>query len=49
MQETIHDHHTSISIDGRLICNLRFADDFDFKGGNNAELRNFTSRLVKKI
>ena len=29
MQETVHDHHTSISIGGRLICDLRFADDID--------------------
>ena len=27
MQETLHEYHTSISIGGRLICNLRFADE----------------------
>ena len=30
MQETLHDHHASISIGGRPICSLRFADDIDF-------------------
>ena len=29
MQETLADYHTSISIGGRPICNLRFADDID--------------------
>ena len=27
MQETLHEYHTSISIGGRLMCNLRFADE----------------------
>ena len=27
VQETLHDHHTSISIGGRPVCNLRFSDD----------------------
>ena len=27
MQETLHEYHTSISIGGRLIWNLRFADE----------------------
>ena len=38
MQETLLDHHSSISIDGRPICNLRFADDIDLAGGSNGEL-----------
>ena len=45
MQETLKDHHTSISTDGRLICNLRFADDIDLRGGSNGELQGLTNRL----
>ena len=33
MQETIHDHYTSIFIGGRPVYNLRFADDIDDEGG----------------
>ena len=44
MQETLHDHHISISIDGRPICNLRFADDSDLIGGPNSELQDLTNR-----
>ena len=29
MQETLHDHHIAISIGGRPICNLPFANDAD--------------------
>jgi hypothetical protein len=43
MQETLQDHHTSISIGGRPICNLRFADDIDLMGGK--ELQDLTNRL----
>ena len=32
MQETLHDHKTSISIGSRPICNLQFADDIDLIG-----------------
>ena len=47
-QETLHDHHTSISIGGRPICNLRFADDIDLMGGSNGELQDLTNRLVDR-
>ena len=40
MQETLHGHHTSISIGGRPMCNLRFADDIDIIGGSKGKLRN---------
>ena len=40
MQETLHDHHTSISIGVRSLCNLQFADDIDFMGGR---MMNFTT------
>ena len=29
MHETLHNIYTSISIGGRLVCNLRFADEID--------------------
>ncbi|KAI8502174.1 hypothetical protein Bbelb_197620 [Branchiostoma belcheri] len=45
MQEALYDHHTSISIGGRRICNLRFADDIDLLGGSNAELQSLTDKL----
>ena len=37
MLETLHDFQTSISIGGRPICNLRFADDIDLMAGSEAE------------
>ena len=46
MQETLHDHYTSISIGGRPIYNLRFADDIDLMGDGKGELQNLTNRLV---
>ena len=42
MQETLQDHHTSISI-GHF--NLRFADDIDLMGGSNTELQALTDKL----
>ena len=48
MQETSHDHHTSISIGGRPTCNLQFADDIDLMGGSNGELQNLSNRLVDR-
>ena len=49
VQETLHDHHTSVSTGGRLICNLRFADDIDLMGGSNGELQDFTNTLVNRV
>ena len=46
MIETLHDHHTSISIGGRPICNLRFADDIDLMAGSNQELQDLTNSLA---
>ena len=48
MQETLHDHQTSIAIGGRPKCNLRFADDIDLVGGSDGELQDFTNRLVDR-
>ena len=47
MQETLHDHHTSISIGGRPICNLRFTD-IDLMDSKNRELQDLTNRLVDR-
>jgi len=45
MRETLHDFHSTISIGGRPLNNLRFADDIDLMGGSNRELQNLTTRL----
>ena len=47
MQETLSNHLTSISIGGRPICNLRFADDIDLMAGSNEELQDLTNRLTE--
>ena len=47
-KQHLHDHHTSISISGRPLCNLRFADDIDHMGGSNGELQDLTNRLVDR-
>ena len=49
MQETICDHHTSISIGGRPICNLQITDNIDLLGGSNGELQDLTNRLVDRV
>ena len=38
-------HHASISIDGKPICNLQFANDINFVGASNQDL---TSRLMDR-
>ena len=48
IQETFHDHHTSISTGGRTLCNLRFSDDKDFMGGRNGELQDPTNTHVDR-
>ena len=37
MQESLHDHHKSISIGGRPICNLQFANDIDLMNRGSGE------------
>ena len=39
MQETLLDHHTSISAGGRRICNRGFADDIDLMGGSMVNIK----------
>lgn len=48
MRETLHDFESTISIGGRTINNLRFADDIDLMGGSNSELQDLTSRLASR-
>ena len=48
MQETLHDHHKSISTGGRPICNRRFAKDIAIIGGNSGELQYLTNILVER-
>ena len=48
MQEILQDHHTSISIGGRPLCNLQFADDIDLMEGSNNELQDLMSRLTAR-
>ena len=48
MQETLQDHHIAISIGGRPLCNLRFADDIDLMGGGNNEFEDLTNRFVAR-
>ena len=48
MQDTFQDFNTTVSIGGRPICNLRFADDVDLMGGSESELQGLTTRLQNK-
>ena len=45
MQETLHNHKSTISVGGRIINNLRFADDIDLIAGTNSELQELTNRF----
>ena len=46
MINTLHNFESTISVGGRTISNLRFADDIDLLAGSNAELQELTNRLV---
>ena len=48
MQETHHDHHTSISIGERPISNLKFAKDINLVGSSIGELQDLINRLVDR-
>ena len=48
MQETLSDHKTSISIGGRPLWNLRFADDIDILAGSSKELQELTDKLADR-
>ena len=48
MEEALENHAGSVSIGGRKITNLRFADDIDGLAGSEEELRNLVSNLDEK-
>ena len=47
MTDTSEDHEGTVSIGGRTITNLRFADDIDGLAGEEKELANLVERLDK--
>ena len=47
MQDTLKDHDSTLSIGGRPISNLCFADDIDLIAGSYNELQNLTDSLAK--
>ena len=47
MTDALEDHEGTVSIEGRTITNLRFADDIDGSAGEKEELTNLVERLDK--
>ena len=47
MKDALEDHEGTVSIGGRTITNLRFADDIDGLSGEEEELANLVERLDK--
>ena len=47
MTDALEDHEVTVSIGGRTITNLRFADDIDGLAGEEEELANLVERLDK--
>ena len=47
MTDALEDHEGTVSIGGRTITNLRFADDIDVLAGEEKELANLVKRLDK--
>ena len=47
MRDTLEDDEGTVSIGGRTITNLRFADDIDGLAGQEEELANLVERLDK--
>ena len=47
MTDALEDHEGTVSIGGRTIANLRFADDIDGLAGEEEELANLVERLDK--
>ena len=45
MADSLEDHKSTVSIGGRAISNLRFADDIDGLAGSELELANLVERL----
>ena len=48
MREALATHESSISIGGRELSNLRFADDIDLIAGSNDELQELTDKLADR-
>ena len=47
MTDALEDHKGTVSIEGRTITNLRFADDIGGLAGKEEELANLVERLDK--
>ena len=47
MTDALEDHESIVSIGGRTITNLRFADDINGLAGEEEELANLVERLDK--
>ena len=47
MTDSLEDRKGTVSIGGRTITNLRFADDIDGLAGEEEELENLVERLNK--
>ena len=47
MTDTLEDHEGTVSIGGRTITNIRFADDIDGLAGEEEELEKLVERLDK--
>ena len=47
MTDALEDHEGAVSIGGRTITNIRFADDIDGLAGEEEELANLVERLDK--
>ena len=47
MTDALEDHEGTVSIGGRTITNLRFADDIDGLAGEEEELAKLVERLDK--
>ena len=49
MQLSLENFQSGVSIGGREICNLRFADDIDLIADGDEELQELTSRLESTV
>ena len=49
MTDTLEDHEGTVSIEGRTITNLRFADDIDGLAGEEEELANLVEHTCRVL
>ena len=49
MTEALKEHEGSVSIGGRNITNLRFADDIDGLAGSEEELKSLMDNLLRAV